>query len=109
MPVYGTLNEESAVEGILKPQQNHEGDTDTTSFWQKYDVSFHVASKLPNKGIPLISRQFTVHPPVYGTLNDNKTKGGYRYTVYCHGIPLYGKKYYVVFHFVLVLENVYFF
>ena len=37
-------------------------------------------SKMPNNGIPLIYRQGTVHQPVYGTFNDNKTK---------RGIPIY--------------------
>ena len=61
--------------------------------------------KTANKGIPLL-------PPVYGTLNENlllrarKNLEGYRFTVYCHGIPLSGKTYDVVLHFVLVLEDV---
>ena len=64
MPVYGTLNEKSAVEGILKAQQNQEGDTDTVTvylFLAKIRYRFMSLLKLPNKGIPLIS------PPVYGT------------------------------------------
>ena len=69
-----------------------------TSFWQKYDV---LIFKTPNNGISLISRQFTVHSTI------TKPRGRYRYTVYCHGIPLYGKKYVKVFHFVLVLEDVF--
>ena len=53
-------------------------------------------------------------PPVYGTLNEiqlfiegtTKPRGGYPYTVYFHGIPLFGKKYDVAFHFDLVFEGV---
>ena len=37
-------------------------------------------------------------PAIEGT---TKPRGGYRYTVYCLGIPLYGKKYDAVFYFVL--------
>ena len=42
---------------------------------------------------------------VYGTMNEKsaiegttKPRGGYRYTVYCHGISLSGKNYDVAFY-----------
>ena len=99
LPVYGTFEEKSAIEGILKAQQNQEGDTDTVTVYLFLAKITCLNFKIPNNGIPLISRQFTVH--------STKPRGGYRYTVYCHGIPLYGKKYVKVFHFVLVLEDVF--
>ena len=72
-PVYGILNEKSAIEGMLKAQQNQKGLpilSPYTSFWQKFDVSFHVAFKTAKQ-------RYTVDlPPVYGTLNDSKTKRG---------------------------------
>ena len=33
LPVYGTFDEKSAIEGILKAQQNQEGDTDTVTVY----------------------------------------------------------------------------
>ena len=61
-------------------------------------------------------QRYTVDfPRVYGTLNENKllrarqNQEADTNTVYCHGIPLSGKTYDVVFHFVLVLEDVCFF
>ena len=55
----------SAIEGILKAQQNQEGDTDTVTVYLflakiRCRVSCRF-SKLPSKGIPWIFRQFTVH------------------------------------------------
>ena len=108
-PVCGTLNENQ----LLRAQQNQEGDSDIyrllsrcTSFHQKYDVL-------------IINCQIKVYRgflPVYGTLNENqllraqkKTKRGYRYTVYCHGIPLSGKKDDADFYFDLVVNDVRFF
>ena len=115
-PVYGILNEKSAIEGIVKAQRNQEGDTDTVTeyfFLTKIRCCLSCRfSKLPKNGIPSIFRQFTVRPPVYGTLNENKllrvqqNQEGDTNTVYCHGRPLSGKTYHVVFRFVLVLEDV---
>ena len=62
MPVYGTFDQKSSVEGILKAQQNQEGDTDTVTvylFLQKYDVAFQ-------------NCQTKVYRGFYGTLNENK-------------------------------------
>ena len=65
---------------LLKAQQNQEGDTDTVTvylFLAKITcTSYIIIFKMPDNGIPLISRQITVHQPVYGTFNDNKTKRG---------------------------------
>ena len=54
---------------------------------------------MPKKGIPVD------FPSVYGTMNEKsaiegttKPRGGYRYTVYCHGISLSGKNYDVAFY-----------
>ena len=33
LPVYGTFDEKSAIEGILKAQQSQEGDTDTVTVY----------------------------------------------------------------------------
>ena len=107
MPVYGALDEKLAIEGILKAQQNQEGDIDTVTVYLFLAKITCLNLKLPNNGIPLIYRQFTVHPPVYGTLN-NKTK---------RGIPIYLGPFTVTvyrfmakkrcrFRFVLVLEDV---
>ena len=95
-PFYGTLNENQ----LLRTQQNQEGDTDIpfllsgyTYFWQEIRCRF---SKPPNESIPVD------FPPIYlryierksAIIIEGTTKprgGGYRYTVYCHGIPLSGK------------------
>ena len=81
LPVYGTFEEKSAIEGILKAQQNQEGDTDTvTAYIFLAKIPCLLFFKMPNNGIPLIYCQFTVHQPVCGAFNDNKTK---------RGIPMY--------------------
>ena len=102
----------SGIEGIFKAQQNQEGYTDTASVYlvlaQIRWLFSRCFSKLPYKGIPLSLCQFTVHPPVFGTLNDNKTK---------RDIPIYRlrsrytdlRQNNVVFHFVLLLEDACFF
>ena len=126
LPVYGTLNEKVsyAFESILKAQQNQEEDTDTVTvylFLAKIRCRSFCFSNCQKKVyrvffIPCIFRQFTVHSPIYGTLNENKllsraqqNQEGDTNTVYCHGIPLSGKTYDVDFHVVLVLEDVCFF
>ena len=55
----------------------------------KTQLQAYLNSKMPNKGIPMD------FPLVYGTLNENQLlraqqnqRGRYRYTVYCHSIPL---------------------
>ena len=50
--VYGTLNEKSAIEGILKAQQNQEGDTDTVTVYLFLAKIRYRFSKMPNKDIP---------------------------------------------------------
>ena len=59
MPVYGTFDEKTAIEGISKAQNQEDTDTVTVYlFLAKYLV---LIFKMPNNGIPLIFRQFTVH------------------------------------------------
>ena len=85
MPVYGALDEKLAIEGILKAQQNQEGDIDTVTVYLFLAKITCLNLKMPNNGIPLIYRQFTVHPPVYGTLNENKLL---RHNKTKRGIPI---------------------
>ena len=40
-PVYGTVNEKSAIEGILKAQQDQEGDIDTVTVGDNPASSCH--------------------------------------------------------------------
>ena len=96
----------SATEGILKAQQNQEGDyrychgiplfgKNTMSKFSKYQKLYTIDFQARLRYIS----QFTVH-------STTKPKGEYRCTVYCHGIPLYGKKK-SRFSFVLVLDDVF--
>ena len=109
LPVYGTFDEKSAIKGILKAQQNQAGDTDTVTvylFLAKIPCLswFSKCQTTLDHWFPASLRyisQFTVHSTT------TKPRVGYRYTVYCHGIPLDGNKYVEVFHFVLVLEDVF--
>ena len=89
----------------------------------KNTMSLFMSLFKTSKGISRIFRQFTVHPPVYGTpaslrytrqftvhwtkislLRAQQNQDGDTNTVYCHGIPLSGKTYKFVFHLVLVLD-----
>ena len=74
LPVYGTFDEKSAIEGKLKSHQNQEGDTDIVMVYlflaKMHCLNFQNAKQ----------RYPLDFPPVYGTFNDNKTK---------RGIPIY--------------------
>ena len=104
-PVYGTLNENQ----LLRAQQNQEGDTDFyrllsryTSFWQKHDVLVQNCQINVYRGFSASIRYIERKSAIDGT---TKPRGEYRYTVYCHGMPLSGKKYDVAVHFDLVFED----
>ena len=56
-----------------------------TSFWRKYDVCLNFQNAKQRYTIDF--RQVTVHQHIR-----QQRRGGYRYTVYCHGIPIYGMK-----------------
>ena len=72
--VYGTFDEKSAIEGVLKAQQNHEGDTDTVTVYL-------FLAKICRLNFQNAKKRYTIYfPPVYGTFYDNKTK---------RGIPIY--------------------
>ena len=55
------------------------------------------------RGFPLSLRYSERKSAIEST---TKPRGGYRYTVYCHGIPLSDKKNDVAFLFDLVFEDV---
>ena len=109
LPVYGTLNEKMSywghIEGTTKPRGGYRYCHGIPLFDKT--TLFVIIFKMPNNGIPLISRHFTVNQPVYGTFNDNNTK---------RGIPIYRllSRYAALwqknrrgFHFVLVLKDVF--
>ena len=97
-PVYGTLNENQ----LLTANQNQERDIGIL-----FDVTVYLF--LAKNTIPLFKTAnqevYRSFPPSLQYIEEKlavegrtKSRGGYRYTVYCHDIPLYGKKYDVIFN-----------
>ena len=86
LPVYGTLNEKSAIKGILKAQQTKREIpilSRNISFWQKYDVACHVAFQNCQQMVYRVFfaslryvRQFTVHWTKISYWGYSKTRRG---------------------------------
>ena len=83
---------------LLRAQQNQE-DTDTVTvylFLAKNTIPlFKTANQEVYRSFPPSLQYIEEKLAVEGR---TKSRGGYRYTVYCHDIPLYGKKYDVIFN-----------
>ena len=63
-------------------------------------------SKLQNEGLLVDFRQFTVHWTKISCWGHTKTKSGYRYIVYCNGVPLSAIKGDVAYYFDWGVHNV---